>query len=566
MKPTLPQDDPAVALRREALDRARKQYVYDRSVRDCLFAATVPVRDKGSPKYWAELMEANLRVSTNKAATARPTEAAEGIVSGLKSMAEKLRANRLADDLDAMKKAVTLDTEHPLASPDAYARAYELIEQPTSASSWDHDAFFAWMALAGPYPTLLERLRAVPAHLALTADRFRRATGGDLAAALREGRVFVADYALLDGAVGGSVDGYTKYVCAPIAVYASTSAGFVPVGIQLGQEATALFAQPGDGTTWSMAKTALLASDSQITGLIGHFGLCHLVLEAVVLASKRNLADSHPLRILLDAHTEETLIVNDITRSSLTPVNGTIDRMMAQSREASLDMVARAVREFRILESAPPEDFARRGVDDVRALPDYPWRDDHLLLWEAVETWIDAYVRAYYADDAAVELDEELQAFTVELEGDELGGLEGIGWITTREGLVALLARIVFRATVFHAGVNYALYDLGYAPFAPQAQFGPGPTGRDAHGDWMRMMPPYDIAYEVIEAFYPLRVRINTLGDYGRDVDDAAVAEPLAAFQARLREIEEIIAARNTERPFPYLLSLPSRISNSIHV
>ena len=55
MKPTLPQDDPAVALRREALDRARKQYVYDRSVRDCLFAATVPVRDKGSPGAANEL-------------------------------------------------------------------------------------------------------------------------------------------------------------------------------------------------------------------------------------------------------------------------------------------------------------------------------------------------------------------------------------------------------------------------------------------------------------------------------------------------------------------------------
>ena len=219
------------------------------------------------------------------------------------------------------------------------------------------------------------------------------------------------------------------------------------------------------------------------------------------------------------------------------------------------------------MESAPPEDFARRGVDDTDALPVYPWRDDQLLLWDAIDTWVHAYVDAYYADDEAVQLDEELQAFTVELEGNELGGLTGIGRVETRERLGALVARIVFRATVFHAGINYALYDTGYAPFQPQAQFGPGPTGTDDTEEaWMRMLPPSDIAYEVIEAFYPLRVRINTLGDYGAALADPAVGEALEAFQARLKDIEDRITARNAERPFPYELSLPSRISNSIHV
>jgi len=388
-----------------------------------------------------------------------------------------------------------------------------------------------------------------------------------LADALAAGRVYIADYHMLAGAEGGVVDEYQKYICAPIAVYLATDTGLTPVGIQLGQAATDLFAQPGDGTTWSMAKTALLAADSQLTGLVGHFGLCHLVMEAVVLSMKRNLAEPHPLRKLLDAHTQDTLIVNDITRSSLTPVNGTIDRMMAQPREASLHMVATAVRNFRLLESAPPQDFARRGVDDTEALPVYPWRDDQLLLWEATEAWIRTYVETYYRSDDEVSLDEELQAFTVELEGNELGGMQGIGRVTTRDEVVDLVARIVFRATVFHAGINYSLYDTGYAPFQPQAQFGPGPTGDDdTHEAWMRMMPPYDIAYEVVEAFYPLHVRINTLGDYGSYLTDPAVADALAAYQSALRDIEATIETRNAERAFPYCQSLPSRISNSIHV
>ena len=567
MKPTLPQDDPAVQLRREALAEAREEYVYDRSISDCLFAENVPLRDKGGPRYWAELGEANVRCAANKAATAQPHEVAESIVDRLEGFAAKLKATRIVDHLEDIKKSVGLDTDYPVKSPDDFRRAYELIDAPVCADSWQRDDYFAWMALAGPNPTLLQRLDAVPTHLGLTAERFRSATGDELDAALAAGKVYVSDYSLLEGAVGGKVDDYDKYVCAPIAVFASTDEGLVPVGIQLGQSPDDLFAQPSDGTTWSMAKTAVLASDSQLTGLVGHFGLCHLVVEAVALATKRNLAEVHPLRVLLDAHMQDTLIVNDITRSSLTPVGGAIDRMMAQPREDSLNMVARAVRDFRIMDSAPPDDFARRGVDDTTALPSYPWRDDQLLLWEAIATWIDAYVAAYYASDSEVAIDEELQAFTAELEGSELGGMAGIGRVETREHLAALLARIVFRATVFHAGINYSLYDTGYAPFQPQAQFGPGPTGDDdTHEAWMRMMPPYDIAYEVVEAFYPLHVRINTLGDYGSYLTDPAVADALAAYQSALRDIEATIETRNAERAFPYCQSLPSRISNSIHV
>ena len=141
-----------------------------------------------------------------------------------------------------------------------------------------------------------------------------------------------------------------------------------------------------------------------------------------------------------------------------------------------------------------------------------------------------------------------------------------VGELETVDRLVALLARIVFRGTAYHAALNYALYDFGYAALQPQAQFGPGPSGQDTEEDWLRMLPPYDIAYEVIEAFYPLRVQINTLGDYGPALSDPALAAPLERFQAHLRAIEAEIEARNTELPWPYTWSLPSQISNSIHV
>lgn len=566
MKPTLPQNDPLVAARRELLSKAREEYRFDRSIADCLFAEEVPMRDKGGPGYWARLAEANGEVSINKVATAEPEEVVANVASRIGGWLEKVTHDRFPEASERLKKAASLESEYPVADTEAYARAYGHLPDPSSLPSWEQDDFFAWIALAGANPTLLTRLDTVPDKLALSAEDFRASTGDELGEALAERRVYVVDYEALEGATGGEVDGYTKYICAPIAVFAQTHRGFVPVGIQMGQSPADRFITPADGVSWRMAKVATLSTDSQLTGLVGHFGLCHLVMEAVVLASKRNLAPPHPIRILLDAHTENTLIVNDITRSSLTPVDGAIDRMMAQSREASLDLTARSVRAFRILDSAPPDDFARRGVDDVEALPVYPYRDDQLLLWHAIETWIEQYVRTYYANDEAVQLDEELQAFTVELEAEELGGLAGIGLLTTVDQVVALLARIVFRATVYHAALNYALYDFGYAPLQPQAQFGPGPTGNDTEEDLLRMLPPYDIAYEVIEAFYPLKVQINRLGHYGDALEDPRLAVPLQAFHDALADIETTIEQRNTERLFAYPFCLPSRVSNSIHV
>ncbi len=120
--------------------------------------------------------------------------------------------------------------------------------------------------------------------------------GGDLAATLAAGRLFAVDFSRFADETGGTVDGLQKHVDATLALYTWTGEDFVVVGIRTGADDDALVAQPGQGITWRMAKLAHLATDSQVSGLVGHFGLCHLVMEAVVLATKRCLAVRHPLR------------------------------------------------------------------------------------------------------------------------------------------------------------------------------------------------------------------------------------------------------------------------------
>lgn len=43
-----------------------------------------------------------------------------------------------------------------------------------------------------------------------------------------------------------------------------------------------------------------------------------------------------------------------------------------------------------------PNDFKRRGVDDTEALPNYHYRDDATLMWNAIHKYVGTVVSAFY--------------------------------------------------------------------------------------------------------------------------------------------------------------------------
>jgi arachidonate 15-lipoxygenase len=189
-----------------------------------------------------------------------------------------------------------------------------------------------------------------------------------------------------------------------------------------------------------------------------------------------------------------------------------------------------------------------------------------MLVWKALEKWIAAYVRLYYESDASVSNDVELQGFVAELGAENGGRLQHIGPILTVSRLIDLMARIVFRASAFHATINYSLYDYTYAPNGPTSAFGPGATGDDKESDLMRMLPPWNIAYEVIQIYWALQLRLNRLGVYDKSFTDDRLEPALEAFRAALSDIDARIDNRNASRPWPYVYSKPELITESIHV
>jgi arachidonate 15-lipoxygenase len=321
-----------------------------------------------------------------------------------------------------------------------------------------------------------------------------------------------------------------------------------------------------------LARTAANVADENLQGVLVHLGWCHMVIERFILAAHRQLSQDHPLYVLLSPHFETTLAVNQVAKKSVVSPGGVQDRLLAPTIEAQTQILNRSVNTLDLASLDPTVDYARRGVGDADALLMYPFRDDALPIWSALRTFVESYVRLYYASDADVIDDTELAAFVREVGAANGGRLPAmIAGFTPRTvgDVVDLISRIVFRATAYHATINNSNYDwAAYVPSMPTAGASALPDRATAsEANLPAMLPPSEIGWETITATYQVaNLHINWLGKYDTDhFVDARVASLVAKFQSDLAAIETDTHARNGSRPMPYTFLLPSRITASIN-
>lgn len=575
MLPSLPQDDPHRAKRERELERARDKYQFDYSYKNLANAKEVPLIDKADPRYWAGVGEKTLQVSANKALW-KGEEKAQEITERFKSLFDGSEPDKFGKLRSQLERETVgdIDGSRP-EDPQDYEQMFVSLRTPPIAHAWQSDEMFAWQAIAGYNATMLTRLNERWSQLGVTDALYSRATGGadSFEKALAEGRCFVSDYRLFAGVPGGVVDGQQKYLVAPIALYAWQPAlgggrgKLMPIAIQCGQTPESPIFTPADGISWRMARTALMGAESNQGGLIVHYGLCHLALESVVLSARRQLAEQHPVRVLLEPHFQYTLIANEITKTTLVNPGGIIDRLQSPPLDDSIEVCLKGLSEFHISESAPPKDFARRGVDDLAGLPEYPFRDDSLQVWAVMRDWVDGYLRLYYKQDGDVQQDTEVACFVREMGAQDGGRLQGLSPVKTVDELIDLVAQIVFRASSYHASINYPLYDFCFAPSGPTSVYGPGPFGdaSDTEEALRQMIPPEDLAYESVAIYWPLTAKLNRLGQYA-PFADPQVAPLLQTLQSRLAEVDQRIRQADASRPLSYLYYAPSEATQSIHV
>lgn len=561
----------------------------------------------------------------------------EAMITGLDKMFKEM----MATGPTAFLKSTLYDmlsTPHGRAylqpqTIDDYAALFKKLPQPETLTvarqpwmdpaiaPYDGDWFFGYLQTGGFNTTQLvgvvETMVPNSQTVALSdlvkkcplTDAMLASVSGDkaatLAGACRDGRLYVVDYAMLADAKTEALHGEQRYICAPIAVFywnPDPPKGFPPGGamqpiaIQLGQafdaEKTPIFtpndcagANDRNGLKWRLAKYSVNVCGAIQHEAVAHLGATHLTIEPMIVAMHRQLAESHPLHKLLVPHFRFTININDDAIHSLIVPGGVVACNVGIAIESSLALVSEAHRDWRWDDNVPPRLFQRRGVD---RLPDFPFRDDTLLLWSAIRDYVGKYLRVYYRNDQDVRDDTELQGFIWELTAPKYCNIKGLGGLTATgdaerpwrieslEYLTEMIALILYTAGPQHASVNYAQFPLmSYVPSVGGSLYRPSPTRStvlNSVQDCLPWFPPLDIAlYGATFEFLLSAVQYDRFGTYEHNERDPYFTDPRVTgivddLQDALALAEIEIRKRNRSRPMPYPFQLPSMIPNSISI
>ncbi len=519
------------------------------------------------------------------------------IIDRLKNIVKSVA--KIAEVAEEKNKEIALES----LTLDDYNQLYQIIEKPAISNRFTQDLIFADLQVAGANPVVLQQFTKKDVRLPITkkdyeaiADKF--GVTDSLPDALKEGRLYVSDYQLLEALPNGNYINRNlvkqKYISAPVALFAvppkgSSSRSLFPVAISYQKTSISeewLLFTPLDadsqGEPWMTAKNIVQMADSNYHELISHLGRTHLVVEAFIVPTYNNLPENHPLRTLLIPHFEGTVLINYGAHTILVAPEGTVDSLLASNIGADQSLSAKAAQSylFNFNSIDFPQTLVDRGVDNPDTLPIYPYRDDGQLIWDAIHTWVNDYLSIYYANDAAIVEDKALQTWGATLASLDGGRVQNFGeasqgQIKTRDYLVKAVSTIIFTASAQHAAVNFAQKTyMMYVPGFPLARYLMPPSSIEERESFIEGLPSLSQAQSQIDTLYLLgSVHHTNLGNYAASAfpENDQLQAALKTFQDNLNKATDIINQRNQrnqspERLMPYEFLLPANIPQSINI
>lgn len=498
----------------------------------------------------------------------------------VRNLVSMLKAGKSPVDYYSPDLGVVAEGNRPKSIEEYTSKVFIKEKPPSIAARFDSDEQFAYTFLAGPNPNQIKRMNAIPANFPISNTQFQSLpefAGDDLGRAMAEGRVYYVDHSGMQILKNGKHPQGPKYQYAPFAAFAvPRNAGakqrLYPFAIQCGPtpEGREIYT-PKDGYTWKIARNCVLSSHNNHHEVVTHLGLTHLLVDAAVAATRRNLHVNHPIHALLHPHFEGTVKINVGARTDLIQPGASVDRLVGSDMNDNYKLLVQERLAYSFRDNYLPTRLKRLQTDDTKIISNYPYRDDGILIWNAIFNWVSDYVGLFYKSDADVRGDAELQAWAKE--ANTVGKIRDFGVspgsVKDRNDLIEICTMIMFTAGPQHAAVNFTQdSEMLFVPANPLAGYTPEPKGRGhTMQDWIDNFPPLDVAVHTYGILKMLAgVNHTQLGLYGMDLkNNAMVAIQQAKFAAKLAEIELTIMNRNRSR-VEYVHLKPSRIPASINI
>nr|XP_022324225.1 allene oxide synthase-lipoxygenase protein-like isoform X3 [Crassostrea virginica] len=454
--------------------------------------------------------------------------------------------------------------------------------EPLGCKRWSNDIFFGWQRINSMNHSLIELCTEVPKKMGVTDVMLQPfLEGWPLHQVIEAKRLFMVDLEILQGLPCKS----EEYVCpVPIALFFVNGDGrLVPIAIQLFQQKAddnPVFLPTDPPYTWMMAKMWYNLADASFHQSITHLGYTHLIMEGVCVAFHRNLSQSHPLFKLLAPHFLYLIAINTRGLELLVAPNGWVDKTMNIGIKGMFDLIARGLNRWRMdVHGTLPEDLKRRGVYCLngKVLPGYYYRDDALLLYDAIKTYVTKYVNLYYDSQEKIENDWEIQNFGRELtlSREEGGcGLLGVPFedkFDKPEQLIMVFTSIIYTCSVAHASTNFPQYDeYAFPPNYPASMNGSPPKDKKplTEEDILATLPDKKTTLDVMTVTKILSDRgTNSLGNFEvQYIFDPDAKQIVQEFRAELQRISETIKRRNESRNPKYEWLDPELVPNSISI
>ncbi len=489
-----------------------------------------------------------------------------------------------------------------------------LLPKPLIADIWEEDIEFGRQFLQGVNPVLLRKCKAediaIDSNFSVKDEHLKQYLGDDfsLQSALEQGKLYLVDYEIFEDIIDSSQeDQLGRYSCCPLCLfYLNEKEQLLPVAIKIKQKYNKesdpypeFFTPSSSKAEWKAAKLAVSATDIAYQGIIAHLLDTHLALEVCAVSTYRTLSPEHIIYQLLKPHFFNTLAINYMARSVFLGRGGFFDSTGALGYTSSNELLSRAYwgkglvtnyqgEPWQLYQKALPYNLESRDVQD---LPNYYYKDDALLMWEATKNYVSDVIKNHYKNNQAVENDDKLQAWKNELISADAGTIQGLlppekaeqltGKLNNVEDVIEILTTMIFLASTQHAAVNFGQYDYGawvanmpFALYKPFSSLYTVNTEEEREKMLLKWLPGRKqtikqiVLVKVLTILPPITSKslLTLPNPFKEEADKQAFKD----FRKGLKEIVSQLKERNNklkrEGKTPYVYLQPSRIPQSIAI